>query len=143
MTFLDRLQPLALLALRVTLGVIMIAHGYGKVFGGISKHVGFVAGLGLPGWLAYPSAGAELLGGILLIAGLLTRIASLFVLVNMLVAVFKVHLQHGLVGRAGYEFTLALSAMAFALIVLGAGALSLDAFIFRGRGGGTLRRTSR
>lgn len=143
MTFLDRLQPLALLALRVTLGVIMIAHGYGKVFGGISKHVGFVASLGLPGWLAYPSAGAEFLGGVLLIAGLFTRIASVFVLINMLVAVFKVHLPNGLVGRGGYEFPLALSAMAFALIFFGAGALSLDAAIFRGRGGGTLRRTSR
>jgi putative oxidoreductase len=142
LTFLDRLQPLGLLALRVTLGVIMIAHGYGKVFG-ISKHVGFVSGLGLPGWLAYPSAGAEFFGGILLIVGLLTRITSVFVLINMLVAVFKVHLPNGLVGRGGYEFPLALSAMAFALIFFGAGALSLDAVIFRGRGGGILRRTSR
>ncbi len=40
MRFLDRLQPLALLALRLILGVVMIGHGYGKVFhGGLAQHV--------------------------------------------------------------------------------------------------------
>jgi uncharacterized membrane protein YphA (DoxX/SURF4 family) len=50
--FLDRLQPLALLVLRVVLGVIMIGHGYPKVFGGLSEHVHHVSNIGLPGWLA-------------------------------------------------------------------------------------------
>src|SRR5277367_6154475 len=59
---LDRLQPLALLVLRVVLGVIMIGHGYGKVFGGLSHHAQFVGSLGLPGWLAYCSAAAEFFG---------------------------------------------------------------------------------
>src|SRR5713226_573196 len=41
--YLDRVQPLALLVLRVVLGVVMIGHGYGKVFGGLSHHVQFVS----------------------------------------------------------------------------------------------------
>ena len=87
MRFLDRLQPLALLALRLALGVIMIAHGYHKIFVGMSHHVETVRHLGLPGWMAYPSAGAEFFGGILVLLGLLTRIAALGILINMLVAI--------------------------------------------------------
>jgi len=122
--FLDRLQPLALLVLRVVLGVIMTVYGYHKVFGGMHKHVAFVASMGMPGWLGYVSAFTELLGGILLVLGLFTRLSALAVCVNMLVAVFKVELNHGLIN--GYEFPLALAAMAFALIFLGSGAISID-----------------
>jgi uncharacterized membrane protein YphA (DoxX/SURF4 family) len=57
---------LALLALRVVLGVIMVGHGYPKIFGGLSRHVQTVSSIGLPGWMAYLSAGAEFVGGILL-----------------------------------------------------------------------------
>ena len=70
MRYLDRLQPVALLALRLVLGAIMIGHGYPKVFGGLSHHVHLVSGLGLPGWLAYLSAAAEFFGGIALVVGL-------------------------------------------------------------------------
>ncbi len=47
--FLNRLQPLALLLLRLVLGAILIAHGYRKVFGGFHHHMEFVGSLGLPG----------------------------------------------------------------------------------------------
>ncbi|HWR17239.1 MAG TPA: DoxX family protein [Terriglobales bacterium] len=130
--FLDRLQPLGLLVLRVVLGAIMIGHGYGKVFGGLSRHVGNVAAMGMPGWLGYLSAGAEFVGGMLLVAGLLTRFAAVAVCINMLVAVFKVHWKQGLLG--GYEFPLALAAMAFALIFMGAGSISIDWVIGGSRG---------
>ena len=50
MRYLDRLQPLALLVLRVVLGVIMIGHGYGKVFGGFSHVHDMVQHIGFPGW---------------------------------------------------------------------------------------------
>jgi len=89
--YLDRLHPLALLVLRIVLGAVMIAHGYPKVFGGLHHHVGFVRSLGLPGWLAYCSAFAEFFGGILVIAGLITRIAALAILIDLLVAIAKVH----------------------------------------------------
>ena len=139
MRFLDRLHPLALLVLRIVLGVIMVAHGSSKVFGGMSKHVGLVQHIGLPGWTAYLSAAAEFGGGILLIAGLLTRLSALSILVDMIVAIAKIHWKNGLRGQGGYEFPLALATIAFALIFLGAGPISLDA-IFFGRGGGAKKK---
>ena len=130
--FLDRLQPLGLLALRVVLGAIMIGHGYHKVFGGLSKHAGYVASIGMPHWLGYVSAFAEFGGGILLVAGLCTRCAAIAIFINMLVAIIKVHLHQGLMG--GYEYPLSLCAMAFALIFTGGGPISIDWVI---GGGGT------
>ena len=126
MRFLDRLQPSGLLALRIVLGIIMIGHGYPKVFGGLSEHVHHVSNLGLPGWLAYCSAAAEFLGGILVLIGLLTRVAALTILINMSVAIWKVHWKNGLLGNGGYQFPLSLAAIAFALILLGAGPIALD-----------------
>jgi putative oxidoreductase len=124
---LDRLQPLALLALRVVLGTVMIGHGYGKVFhGGLARHVHFVATLGLPSWLAYFSAFTEFFGGILIIVGVLTRFVSLLVIIDMAVAIWKVHWKNGMFGKGGYEFPLALATIAFALIFFGAGPIALD-----------------
>jgi putative oxidoreductase len=125
--YLDRLQPLALLVLRVVLGVIMVGHGYPKVFGGLSHHVQAVHSMGMPGWLAYFSAAAEFLGGIAVILGLLTRLAALGITINMGVAIAKVHWKNGLLAQNGYQFPLALAAMAFLLIFFGAGPIALDA----------------
>ena len=132
MRYLDRLQPLALLTLRVVLGVIMIGHGYPKVFGGLHEHVRHISNLGLPGWLAYLSAVAEFFGGILVIAGLLTRFAALAILINMSVAIWKVHWKNGLLGQGGYQFPLSLAAIAFALILFGAGPIAMDGIRHRG-----------
>lgn len=133
MRFLDRLQPIALLALRLILGVVMIGHGYSKVFhGGLEQHVHRVASLGLPGWLAYPSAFTEFFGGIFLIAGFLTRFVSLCVIVDMAVAMAKIHWKNGMFGRGGYEFVLTLATIAFALVFFGGGPIAIDAIWRRG-----------
>jgi putative oxidoreductase len=129
--FLDRLQPLGLLVLRIVLGVIMIGHSYPKVFGGVHQTVGFISSLGLPWWLAYFSMAAEFGGGILVIAGLFTRCASLAILIDMVVAIWKVHWKHGLLGEHGYQFPISLAAIAFALMLFGAGEIAIDAI--RGR----------
>lgn len=135
MRYLDRLQPLGLLVLRLALGVIMVGHGYPKVFGGLHKHVEFVTGLGLPGWWAYLSAVAEFFGGLLVIAGFFTRIAALAICIDLGVAIWKVHWKSGLLGNGGYQFPLAIAAIAFALLFFGAGPIALD-HIRRGGGGG-------
>jgi len=135
--FLDRLHPLALLVLRLGLGIIMIAHGWQKLSGGLGKFMGFLSNIGAPGWMAYLVVAAEFGGGILLVVGLLTRLAALSVVIDMAVAIDKVHWKNGLMsspGKAGYEFPLACGIIAFALIFLGAGPISLDGAFFRGGG---------
>ena len=133
MRYLDRLQPLALLVLRLVLGVIMIGHGYPRVLG-LSHSVQFVRNLGMPGWLAYLSVAAEVLGGGLLILGLFTRCAALAILIDMAVVIGKVHWRNGLFGNGGFQFPLSLAAIAFGLIFFGGGPIALDS-IRRGGGG--------
>ncbi len=142
MRYLDRLQPLALLAMRLALGAIMVAHGSHKVFGGLHHHAQMVASLGLPAWLAYVSAFAEFFGGLMILVGFFTRAAALVVFLNLFVAIWKVHLHNGLLGspeRPGYEFPLSAAALAFALIFFGGGAIALD-HVLRGGGSGTSKR---
>lgn len=142
MRYLDRLQPLALLVMRLALGAIMVTHGYHKVFGGLHHFASMVGGMGLPRWLAYVSAFTELLGGLLILVGFFTRAAAFAICVNLAVAIWKVHLHNGLLGstdRPGYEFPLAAATLAFALIFFGGGAIALD-HVLRGGGGGASKR---
>ena len=128
--------------MRLAVGVIMVTHGYHKVFGGLHHHAQVVAGLGLPVWLGYVSSFTEFLGGLLLLAGFFTRVAALFVCGDLVVAIWKVHLHNGLIGapdRPGYELPLAVAALAFGLIFLGAGPIALD-HVLRGGGSGIPKR---
>jgi putative oxidoreductase len=140
--YLERLQPLVILFMRLALGAIMVTHGYHKVFGGLHHHAQFVAGLGLPSWLGYVSAFTEFLGGLLILVGLFTRAAAFAVCVDLSVAIWKVHLHNGLVGspdRPGYEFALAASALACALIFFGGGPIAID-HVLRGGGSAAFKR---
>ena len=130
MRWLDRVQPLALLVLRLVLGVIFVAHGYSKIFGGMSHHVQLVHSLGIPGWLAYVSAAAEFFGGLMVLLGLATRIGAALIFCNMAVAIWKVHLHQGV--RGGLEFPLSVAAIAFALIFFGGGPISLE-WLWKGK----------
>ena len=136
MRYLDRLQPLALLVMRLALGAVMFAHGYHKVFGGLHHHADLVASLGLPRWSAYLSSFTEFLGGLLVLLGLFTRIAALGICIDLSVAIAKVHIHNGLIGNGGYELPLALAALAFGLIFFGAGPIAFDHIRAPGGGGG-------
>lgn len=127
MRYFERLQPVALLILRIVLGAIMVGHGYHKVVGGgLMEHYHRVQSLGLPGFLAIPSALAEFVGGILVLIGLFTRCAAIAILIDMMVAIWKVHWKNGLLAQHGYEFPLSLAAIAFTLMCYGAGPLGLE-----------------
>lgn len=132
--YLDRLQPLALLVLRLALGAVILGHGYHKVFGGLQHHAQFVHSLGLPAWTGYLSSFTEFFGGILILLGLFTRFAAFAICIDLSVAIAKVHFHNGLMGNNGYEFPLALAAIAFALIFFGAGPIAFDHI--RAPGGG-------
>jgi len=138
--YLDRFQPLALLVIRLSLGIIMTVHGYHKVFGGLQHFAHMIGGMGLPSWLGYVSAFTELLGGLLIIVGFFTRPAAFAICINLAVAIWKVHLHNGLLGspdHPGFEFPLAVATLAFALIFFGAGPIAIDHVL---RGGGTASR---
>jgi putative oxidoreductase len=137
--FLNRLQPFAQLVMRLALGAIMIAHGYHKVFGGFHHHHDFVASLGLPAWMAYLSTGTEFFGGIAIVLGLFTRFFTLAFAIEMGIAIWKVHFRNGLTGQGGYEFPMALIAIAFALMCFGGGPWG---FNFGGSSGGWRRSKS-
>jgi len=118
--------------MRLVLGAIMIAHGYHKVWGGFHHHMEFVGSLGLPSWMAYLSAGTEFFGGIGLVLGLFTRFFSVAIVIEMGIAIWKVHFKNGLMGPTGYEFPLAVGTIALALACLGGGPWGLR---FGGRSG--------
>lgn len=119
--FLNRLQPFALLLMRCVLGAILIAHGYHKVFGGFHHHMDTVGSLGLPRWMAFLSTGTEFFGGIAIVLGLFTRFFSVAFVIEMAVAIWKIHFKNGLMGQGGYEFPMAAATIAFALACFGGG----------------------
>lgn len=125
------------LALRLPLGIIFAAHGAQKLFGwfggyGLQGTGQWMASIGLePGVLMAALAGsAEFFGGLLLIAGLLTRPVALVLAFTMLVAIVSVHLGNGLfMSNNGYEFGLALLSGAVALVISGGGSASVDRWL--------------
>jgi putative oxidoreductase len=126
-----------LLVLRLVLGVIFIGHGAQKLFGsfGGPRISGFAKMLEQMGVksakpMAILAGLAEFGGGILVILGFLTPLAALALIGVMIVAVLTVHLKNGFfVANGGYEFNLALAGMALTLLIVGAGAYSLDAVL--------------
>ncbi|CRL51326.1 MULTISPECIES: DoxX family protein [Pseudomonas] len=123
-----------LTAIRIVVGIIFAAHGAQKLFGmfggyGIAGTAQYMESLGLaPGHLmAILAGGTEFFGGLALIIGLLTRPAALGLTFLSLVAIFSVHIHNGLfMANNGYEFALALLGGSIAVLIEGAGKLSLD-----------------
>jgi putative oxidoreductase len=132
---LEHLKPLALLLLRLGLGTIFIYHGYPKLFGHTRDAIASFEHLGLPGYFAYAAGAIEFFGGCLLVVGLFTRVAGLFLAGEMAVALWKVHkiIQDPLAIH-NFEFPLSLAVGAFALATIGAGLVSFDHVLFREAG---------
>ncbi|WP_217499367.1 DoxX family protein [Parageobacillus sp. VR-IP] len=101
-----------------------MVHGFTKFQGGIENTAGFFSSIGLPGFLAYLVGEVELIGGILLILGLGTRIIAGAFAAIMVGAIFTVKLKSGFVG--GYEFELALLAMSLHLLFSGNQFFAMD-----------------
>jgi len=121
----------ALLLVRVVIGVTMMAHGYNHWRGGgkIAGTGRWFSGLGLRyGVLqAWMSVVTELGAGVLLVAGLFTPLACAAVISVMLVAGLLAHRKNGFfVFKDGYEYVLMIAVACLALATLGPGRFSLD-----------------
>ena len=130
-------QPIAITlghaALRIVTGVIMTAHGWSKLTD-LASWQNKVADLGIPypELAAYLAIAGELLGGLGLIFGLLTRVASVGVISVLAVAIFTVHLDNGLLAQnGGFELPLLLLVSALFILITGPDRLSADTFLRR------------
>lgn len=125
--------PIAVLVLRAVTGLVFFMHGYQKlVDDGIgATQTGFDAmGVPLPDITAIVVTFVEFVGGVALILGVLTRIVALLLLIDMLSAMFIVHIENGFfVSDGGVELVLLLAGASLTLMITGAGPYSVDAFL--------------
>lgn len=134
---------LALLLVRLPLGVIFMAHGAQKVFGlfggyGITGTIKAFEGMGIPPYLTMLVMLAEFGGGLGVFLGFITRVSALGIASVMAVAIWKVHWVNGLFLNAtcqpgkghGFEYNLALIGMALALLFGGSGRWGVDRLIW-------------
>src|SRR5690242_14937577 len=137
------------LPLRLIIGFGFMAHGWAKLSRGPSGFAKLLAQVGapLPEATAWASTFVELLGGLAIFVGAFVEVVSIPLIVMMLVAMFTVHLRYGFssvntigltadgpkFGPPGYEVNLLHIAGLLALILGGAGALSVDHMLSRKR----------
>jgi putative oxidoreductase len=131
---LEGLERLAVLILRLFLGFAFMMHGSQKVLGafggpGIAGVAGMLTKLGLePAQiLAWVLSITEFVGGICLVLGFLTRFWAAGLVIDMGVAIAKVHLPNGFfASKNGFELPLAFGVMALVILLTGPGSLSVD-----------------
>lgn len=127
-TLLPATAPWAALLLRLTLGAVFIAHALFKVTVlTLSETAAFMDAHGFPGWTAYPVFGVELTGGVALVAGAFTRVASL-ALIPVMLGAFTVHWPNGwyfAVPNGGWEYVAVLMAALLVQAGLGPGAWAI------------------
>jgi putative oxidoreductase len=132
------LHALGTTLLRLIVGVTFAAHGAQKLVSfGFAGTAGFLGSLGVPmaNVMAPVLIATELVGGLLLVLGLLTRYVSIPLIFTMAVAIASVHLQHGFFAPQGYEFPLLLGVGTLTLALQGSGAFALDNLIGKRRSG--------
>ncbi|HVB35256.1 MAG TPA: DoxX family protein [Patescibacteria group bacterium] len=133
MRHLEKLKPLAQLALRWALAIVFIYHGFPKLFSHRAEHVAIFGQMGFPGYFNYIAGVLEFFGGCLLAVGLFTRLLALLLTGEMVIALWKVRLAKGVLAVANYELALLLAVAAFTLMVIGPGAASIDRLIFKSK----------
>jgi putative oxidoreductase len=127
-------MDLALLVVRVVVGLLFVGHGSQKLFGafggaGIKGTADTFDAIGLrPGRVnALASGATEVLAGALLTLGLVTPVGAALAIAVMVAAIVTVHLPKGIWNtNGGYEYNVVMMAAAFALAGVGPGDWSLD-----------------
>jgi putative oxidoreductase len=131
MHHLEKLRPLALLLLRVGVGVVFMHNGYPKFTWEKQASMHEMVQSGLPVYFTYVAGALELGGGAVLIAGLFTRLIGLLLAGEMAIAMWKAeHIFTNPLAVNHYELALTLCVGAFALATFGAGPISMDRLFF-------------
>ncbi|MGQ0605925.1 MAG: DoxX family protein [Candidatus Nitrosotenuis sp.] len=118
-----KLNDITHLGIRLAVGVIFLVHGIGKTAN--PDFEGFLANLGLPAEMAPLVALAEIVPGILLVIGVLSRVSSSLLSIIMLGAIFHVKKAANLTGQGAYELDLILLAANLSIITMGPGRISI------------------
>ncbi len=118
-----KLHDLSHFGLRLSVGVLFIVHSLGKFDSGTG---GFFSSIGLPSEMAPLIGLLELIGGILLIAGVLTRIASSLLAIEMLIVMVYLKKLQSFSGKNGLEFELVIFVILLTVIVLGPGRIAIS-----------------
>ena len=116
------LNDVVFMGLRSAIGVIFILHGMSKFNPGFAENL---PNMGLPAEMAIPIALAELVPGILLIIGVLSRLSASLISIIMLGAIFMVKGASAITGKGGVELDLILLASALVIMIAGPGRISL------------------
>jgi len=111
------------LPIRILAGIAFIAHGLPK-FENVAGTQGFFGSIGLPPELAIPIGLLEVIGGIFLLVGVVTRITAALFIIDMIGATLLVKISKGFVG--GYELELLLMAVCISLLLTGPGRISIE-----------------
>lgn len=130
----DAWRDYAPLVLRLAVGIVFTMHGWQKLMDfGVPGVTGMLAGMGfpLPGLMAVLLIAAELVGGIMLILGFLTRWAAKVLALVSLIALVVVHLPNGFFMPSGYEYIFVLFAASVSLALSGGGKWALDRLVWK------------
>jgi putative oxidoreductase len=111
------------LPIRILAGLAFIAHGIPKLSDPAMTQ-GFFGNIGLPPELAIPIGLLEVIGGFALLVGIVTRIASILLIIEMIGATTVAKLSEGFVG--GFELELLLISVAVSLLLTGPGKPSIE-----------------
>ncbi|RNJ77399.1 MAG: DoxX family protein [Nitrosopumilus sp. H8] len=118
----------AMLGIRLTLGAIFIAHGIPKFE---ASFAGFLEMKMFPVWLHYPVAAGEIIPGILLVAGVFSRMSGAIIAAIMLGIFITIDRFVALTGDKGMEYHLILFAAAILIMVMGPGRISVAHIVKR------------
>ncbi len=108
--------------IRAAIAVIFIVNASGKFNPGF---IDWLTSIGIPAVMQIPIAMGELVAGVLLLIGVLTRISASLLSIILLGAIFYVKKVSNLTGDGGYQIDLILLAACLAIIAIGPGRISL------------------
>ncbi len=128
MTKMSSIFSYGLLPIRIMAGMVFIAHGIPKFYD-TSGGYGFFQSINLPPELFIPIALLEVIGGLAILFGILTRISSALFIIEMIGAIVTAKLSKGFVG--GYEFELLLISICLTLLILGPGKISIENYLLK------------